>query len=70
MRMDSRGAQEKPKGCDDSILNFGNHYSVYRNLRNLGHPDITVGHPKELLWIIKSRKKNNHVDSGKLARRD
>ena len=39
----------------------GSSYSVDRNLRNLGYSDITVAHPKELSWIIKSKKKNNHV---------
>jgi transposase len=34
----------------------------------LGYSDITVAHPKELSWIIKSKKKNDHVDSNKLAR--
>lgn len=43
-------------------------YSVDRNLRNLGYSDITVGHPKELSWIVKSKKKNDSVDSIKLAK--
>ncbi len=43
-------------------------YSVDRNLRRLGYSDITVAHPKELSWIIKSKKKNNSVDSIKLAK--
>lgn len=46
----------------------GSAYSVDRNLRNLGYSDITVAHPKELSWIIKSKKKNDRVDSVKLAK--
>ncbi|MGC8630109.1 MAG: IS110 family transposase [Thermoplasmata archaeon] len=42
-------------------------YPVFKKLKNLGYEDITVAHPKELSWIIKS-KKNDHVDSIKIAK--
>ncbi|MGC8692727.1 MAG: IS110 family transposase [Thermoplasmata archaeon] len=43
-------------------------YPVFKKLKNLEYEDITVAHPKELSWIIKSKKKNDHVDSIKLAK--
>ncbi len=43
-------------------------YVVDRTLRELGYKDITVAHPKELSWIVKSKKKNDRVDSLKLAK--
>ena len=46
----------------------GSAYVVDRTLRELGYSDITVAHPKELSWITKSKKKNDKVDSLKLAK--
>ena len=43
-------------------------YTVTKRLRSLGYGDITVAHPKELAWIVKSKKKNDIVDSLKLAK--
>ena len=43
-------------------------YVVFNNLRSMGYESITVAHPKELSWIIKSKKKNDKVDSLKLAK--
>ena len=37
-------------------------------MKDLGYNDITVAHPKELSWITKSKKKNDRVDSVKLAK--
>jgi transposase len=45
----------------------GTAYPFHRKLRELGFTDITVAHPKELTWIVKSKKKNDKVDSQKLA---
>jgi transposase len=45
----------------------GTAYPFFRQLRELGFADITVAHPKELAWIVKSKKKNDRVDSQKLA---
>ena len=56
------------KGVRITFEDSGSAYSVDRNLKNLGYSDITVAHPKELSWIIKSKKKNDHVGSNKLAR--
>ena len=38
-----------------------------RNKRKLGYYDITVAHAKGLPWIIKFKKRNDHVDLGKVA---
>jgi hypothetical protein len=38
------------------------------NLRSLGYDSVTVAHPKTLSLIVKSKKKNDHVDSVKLAK--
>ena len=45
----------------------GSAYVVMKRLRSLGYADVTVAHPKELAWIVKS-KKNDSVDSLKLAK--
>ena len=45
----------------------GSAYAVSNQLKGLGYNDITVAHPKELSWITKSKKKNDRVDSIKLA---
>ena len=42
--------------------------SERNRVRNTSYSDITFAYPKELSWIIKSKKKNDHVDSNKLAR--
>jgi transposase len=46
----------------------GTAYPFHRQLRELGFTDITVAHPKELAWIVRSKKKNDKVDSQKLAK--
>jgi transposase len=46
----------------------GSAYAVSGSLKRLGYSDITVAHPKELSWITKSKKKNDKVDSLKLAK--
>jgi len=43
-------------------------YPTLRALRNHGYGDITVAHPKTLAWIVKSKKKNDRVDSLKIAK--
>ena len=37
-------------------------------MKGLGYNNVTVAHPKELSWITKSKKKNDRVDSVKLAK--
>ena len=54
-------SEKIPKDVRITFEASGSAYSVDRNLRNLGYSDITVAHPKELSWIIKSKKKNDHV---------
>src|SRR5207245_3175920 len=43
-------------------------YPVSRRLTALGYSDITVAHSKKLAWIVKSKKKNDRIDSLKIAR--
>ena len=43
-------------------------YPLSRTLGQYGYGDITVAHPKELAWIVKSKKKNDRVDSLKIAK--
>jgi transposase len=43
-------------------------YPISRVLKEYGFRDITVAHPKELTWIVKSKKKNDRVDSLKIAK--
>jgi transposase len=43
-------------------------YPISRALRMHGYSDITVAHPKELAWIVRSKKKNDRVDSLKIAK--
>ena len=46
----------------------GTAYPFHRQRRELGYHDLTVAHPKELVWIVRSKKKNDKVDSVKLAK--
>ena len=68
-----------PEGCADFAKRIpretriafdasGSAYAVSISLCALGYRDLTVAHPKELSWIIKSKNKNDHVDSVKLAK--
>jgi transposase len=43
-------------------------YPIMRALRMHGYMDVTVAHPKTLTWIVKSKKKNDRVDSLKIAK--
>ena len=43
-------------------------YPIMRALREHGYTDVTVAHPKTLAWIVKSKKKNDRVDSLKIAK--
>lgn len=43
-------------------------YPFARKLRVMGYTDITVAHPTELAWIVRSKKKNYRADSLKIAR--
>ena len=43
-------------------------YPISRALRMHGYNDITVAHPKTLAWIVRSKKKNDKVDSMKIAK--
>jgi len=46
----------------------GSAYPFDRQLRQMGYTDITVAHPKELTWIVKSKKKHDRVDSVKIGK--
>lgn len=43
-------------------------YPFTRRLREMGYSDITVAHPTQLAWIVRSKKKNDKADSLKIAR--
>ena len=43
-------------------------YPIMRALKMHGYNDVTVVHPKTLTWIVKSKKKNDRVDSLKIAK--
>ena len=43
-------------------------YPFSRKLSELGYADITVAHPTELAWIVRSKKKNDRADSLKIAK--
>ena len=64
----SEFASKIPRETRIAFEASGSAYVVDRTLRELGYSDITVAHPKELAWIVKSKKKNDKVDSLKLAK--
>jgi len=43
-------------------------YPIMRALKGHGYMDVTVAHPKTLAWIVRSKKKNDRVDSLKIAK--
>ena len=43
-------------------------YPISRALKMHGYSDVTVAHPKTLAWIVRSKKKNDRVDSLKIAK--
>ena len=43
-------------------------YPIMRALKIHGYTDVTVAHPKELAWIVRSKKKNDRADSLKIAK--
>ena len=43
-------------------------YPFYRMLKGRGYDDVTVAHPTELAWIVRSKKKNDRADSLKIAK--
>lgn len=61
-------AAKIPKETRIAFEASGSAYTVSGTLRKLGYSDITVAHPKEIAWITKSKKKNDRVDSIKLAK--
>jgi transposase len=57
-----------PKGARIAFESTIMAYPISRALVQLGYDDITVAHPKTLAWIVRSKKKNDRVDSLKIAR--
>lgn len=49
--------------CEATLMT----YPLVRALEGRGHA-VSVANPKQLKWIVKSKKKNDRVDSEKLAR--
>ena len=43
-------------------------YPFSRALKESGYEDVTVAHPAELAWIVKSKRKNDRADSLKIAK--
>ena len=43
-------------------------YPFFRMLKGRGYNDVTVAHPTELAWIVRSKKKNDRADSLKIAK--
>ena len=70
--MNSEGYKEfREKIPSEARIAFeasGMAYVVFNSLKSMGYDSITVAHPKELSWIVKSKKKNDRVDSLKLAK--
>ena len=61
-------ARRIPVGTKIAFEASGMAYAVSKTLQGMGYFDLTVAHPKELAWIVKSKKKNDKVDSLKLAK--
>lgn len=70
MNQDGYAELKTPVPTDARIVleSSGTAYAFHRRLRELGFTDITVAHPRELAWIVKSKRKNDRVDSQKLAK--
>lgn len=60
-------ADRVPKDARVAFEATGMAYPVHRALTSYGY-DVTVVHPKELAWIVKSKKKNDRADSLKIAK--
>ncbi len=69
--MNSRGyelaSKRVPMEAKIACEATGMTYPLVRALEGYGH-DVTVANPRQLRWIVKSKKKNDKVDSEKLAR--
>ncbi len=61
-------AEKVPREARIVFESSGSAYVVSCTLKNLGYLDLTAAHPKELAWIAKSKKKNDRIDSLKLAK--
>ena len=64
----ARFSEKIPKETRIAFESSGFAYVFFYALKSMGYDDITVAHPKELSWIVKSKKKNDKVDSIKLAK--
>jgi len=60
----SRGPKDARVAFESTIMA----YPICRALRTRGYGDVTVAHPKTLAWIVRSKKKNDRVDSLKIAK--
>ena len=61
-------AQRVPTNARVAFEATGMSYPVFRALKLRGYEDITVAHPKDLVWIVESKKKNDRVDILKIAK--
>ena len=64
----SEFASKIPRETKVAFEASGIAYSVSKKLTELGYSDVTVELPKELVWITKSKRKNDRVDSIKIAK--
>ena len=64
----SEFASKIPKETKVAFEASGLAYVVSKKLAELGYSDVTVAHPKELAWITNSKRKNERVDSIKIAK--
>jgi len=60
-------ASRVPRDARIAFEATGISYPVARALRRFGY-DVTVAHPRGLAWIVKSKRKNDRVDSLKIAK--
>jgi transposase len=71
-KMNSEGyqllADRLPEGTKIACEAMGMTYPFFRAMHEQYGFDVTVANPKELAWIVKSKKKSDKIDSLKLAK--
>ncbi|MHB8566063.1 MAG: IS110 family transposase [Nitrososphaerales archaeon] len=71
-KMNSEGyqsiADRLPEGTKIACEAMGVVYPFFRTMTEKYGFDVTVANPKELAWIVKSKKKSDKIDSLKLAK--
>jgi transposase len=71
-QMDDEGytlfAKKVPRDARLAFEATSTAYPFFRMLKGRGYDDVTVAHPTELAWIVRSKKKNDRADSLKIAK--